>query len=177
MSALEQAREALKDMLSGWKYIRETHGDLYGVGWDRAQDKVERALAALDSAASAESVAFRVGNVYQRQDGTCVRLVRENYGIQGYETVEDEDGCNYYNRPGKNERGRCTGTAHDFSDPRNLVRLYASPPAAPSVRVPDFKDYEPGEDDNEYRQCRDGAFAAGWNACRAETLRLNGVKK
>lgn len=38
-------REALRDMLAGWKYIRSTHGDLYGVGWDRAQDKAEKALA------------------------------------------------------------------------------------------------------------------------------------
>ena len=37
--------EALEDMLSGWKYIRETHGDLYGVGWDRAQEKAEAAIA------------------------------------------------------------------------------------------------------------------------------------
>ena len=29
--------EALKDMLSGWKYIREVYGDLPGVEWDRAQ--------------------------------------------------------------------------------------------------------------------------------------------
>lgn len=36
--------EALEDMLSGWKYIRESHGDLYGVGWDRAQDKAEEAV-------------------------------------------------------------------------------------------------------------------------------------
>jgi hypothetical protein len=39
-------REALTDMLSGWRYIRETHGDLYGVGWDRAQEKAIAALAA-----------------------------------------------------------------------------------------------------------------------------------
>jgi hypothetical protein len=38
-------REALEDMLSGWKYIREVHGDLYGVGWDRAQEKAKAALA------------------------------------------------------------------------------------------------------------------------------------
>lgn len=37
-------REALQDMLSGWRYIRDTHGDLYGVGWDRAQTKAENAL-------------------------------------------------------------------------------------------------------------------------------------
>ena len=37
--------EALKDMRSGWKYIRATHGDLYGVGWDRSQEKAEAAIA------------------------------------------------------------------------------------------------------------------------------------
>lgn len=38
-------REALTDMLSGWRYIRQNHGDLYGVGWDRAEDKARAALA------------------------------------------------------------------------------------------------------------------------------------
>jgi regulator of replication initiation timing len=40
----DEAREALRDMLSGWRYIRKTHGDLYGVGWDRAQTKAEKVL-------------------------------------------------------------------------------------------------------------------------------------
>lgn len=35
---------ALKDMLAGWRYIRETHGDLYGVGWDRAEKAATNAL-------------------------------------------------------------------------------------------------------------------------------------
>lgn len=38
-------REALTDMLSGWRYIRATHGDLYGVGWDRAEENAVTALA------------------------------------------------------------------------------------------------------------------------------------
>ena len=37
-------RTALVDMLAGWRYIRQSHGDLYGVGWDRAQEKAEKAL-------------------------------------------------------------------------------------------------------------------------------------
>ncbi len=36
--------EALKDALSGWRYIRATHGDLYGVGWDRVEQKACAAL-------------------------------------------------------------------------------------------------------------------------------------
>lgn len=37
-------RPALADLLAGWRYIRQSHGDLYGVGWDRAQGKAEAAL-------------------------------------------------------------------------------------------------------------------------------------
>jgi hypothetical protein len=37
-------RAALADMLGGWRYIRQSHGDLYGVGWGRAQEKAEKAL-------------------------------------------------------------------------------------------------------------------------------------
>lgn len=39
--------EALKDMLSGWRYIRQdpAHRNIYGVGWDRAQEKAEAAIA------------------------------------------------------------------------------------------------------------------------------------
>ena len=44
------ALEALEDMYCGWKYIREVHGDLYGVGWDRAQGKAEDAIEALRQA-------------------------------------------------------------------------------------------------------------------------------
>jgi hypothetical protein len=55
MTSTEQLlREALEDLLNGWKYIRRTHGDLYGVGWDRAQSKGESALAALPAPAPAQ---------------------------------------------------------------------------------------------------------------------------
>lgn len=36
--------EALEDMLSGWRYIREQHGDLYGVGWDRCEQAARAAI-------------------------------------------------------------------------------------------------------------------------------------
>ena len=45
ISAAPELLEALKDMLSGWEYIRANHGDLYGVGWDRAQIKALAAIA------------------------------------------------------------------------------------------------------------------------------------
>ena len=44
----EQLQDALKDLLSGWRYIRQDpkHIDIYGVGWDRAQHGAEAAIAA-----------------------------------------------------------------------------------------------------------------------------------
>lgn len=45
IAAAPDLLEALQDMLSGWKYIREQHGDLYGIGWDRAQDKATAAIS------------------------------------------------------------------------------------------------------------------------------------
>lgn len=47
---IAQAREALEDMNNGWKYIRCSHGDLYGVGWDRAQYKADASISAIDEA-------------------------------------------------------------------------------------------------------------------------------
>lgn len=45
---IEQARVALEDMNNGWKYIRRAHGDLYGVGWDRAEGKADAALRKIE---------------------------------------------------------------------------------------------------------------------------------
>lgn len=35
---------ACEDALSGWQYIREFHGDLPGVGWDRVEDALTAAI-------------------------------------------------------------------------------------------------------------------------------------
>lgn len=37
---------ALTDALAGWRYIRATHGDLYGVGWDRVETRLAQAIKA-----------------------------------------------------------------------------------------------------------------------------------
>tara|TARA_R110000772_G_scaffold4094_2_gene14447 strand:- start:3222 stop:3428 length:207 start_codon:yes stop_codon:yes gene_type:complete len=44
LARVEAMEDALSDMLSGWRYIRQVHGDLSGVGWDRAEDKAREAL-------------------------------------------------------------------------------------------------------------------------------------
>ena len=41
-----QLEDALLDARSGMKYIRESHGDLYGVAFDRVEEK---AVIALDT--------------------------------------------------------------------------------------------------------------------------------
>ena len=48
--ALKLAEEALQDALSGWTYIQQSHGQLYGVGWERVDTKGNEALAAIREA-------------------------------------------------------------------------------------------------------------------------------
>ena len=45
-AVLQEAKAAMRDMLCGWKMIRDRGGEdkIYGIGWDRAQAKVEAAL-------------------------------------------------------------------------------------------------------------------------------------
>jgi hypothetical protein len=49
----------LCDALSGWRYIRDNHGDLYGVGWERVQRRLQAQIEAsaerLKSASSSRS--------------------------------------------------------------------------------------------------------------------------
>lgn len=47
---LAELVRAAEDMLSGWRYLRETHGYLPGVGWNRTEDKVSEALDKLNGA-------------------------------------------------------------------------------------------------------------------------------
>jgi hypothetical protein len=42
---VESLTAALSDMREGWRYIRQHHGDLYGVGWDRAEQAADAAMA------------------------------------------------------------------------------------------------------------------------------------
>lgn len=40
----DRLRAALTDMRGGWRYIRQQHGDLSGVGWDRCEASANTAL-------------------------------------------------------------------------------------------------------------------------------------
>jgi hypothetical protein len=46
IAAAPEMLEALEDILGGWRYIRQDplHKAIYGVGWDRAQEKAEAAI-------------------------------------------------------------------------------------------------------------------------------------
>lgn len=44
-AALRECVEAMEDALSGWRYIRDQHGDLYGVGWDRVEEALKDLIA------------------------------------------------------------------------------------------------------------------------------------
>ena len=41
-----QLEDALLDARSGMRYIREVHGNLYGVGFDRVEERAAKALDA-----------------------------------------------------------------------------------------------------------------------------------
>lgn len=41
---LAECKEALRDCASGLRYIADTYGKLYGVGWERALGKAKRAI-------------------------------------------------------------------------------------------------------------------------------------
>lgn len=45
IAAAPELLAALEDMLFEWRYILASHGDLYGVGWDRAQFAAESSIA------------------------------------------------------------------------------------------------------------------------------------
>lgn len=45
IAAAPELYEALADMLAGWRYIREEHGDFYGVGCNRCERLAQAALA------------------------------------------------------------------------------------------------------------------------------------
>jgi hypothetical protein len=44
IAAAPELLEALEDLLGGWGYIRQVHGDLYGVGSDQVEAKAESAI-------------------------------------------------------------------------------------------------------------------------------------
>lgn len=69
---------------------------------------------------------YVVGNQYFTQAGDLVRFVAVHNEGTSYECMEDEAGVNRYTR---RDFGRVTGSAHDYSDPRNTPPLYAAPPA------------------------------------------------
>ena len=45
LGEIERLRDALLDCASGLKYIRQQHGELYGVGFDRALGKADAILS------------------------------------------------------------------------------------------------------------------------------------
>ena len=59
---------------------------------------------------------FQVGQSYATQVGEIVRFVKVHNEGTYYETMEDERGVHRYTR---RDFGRVTGSAHDYSDPRN----------------------------------------------------------
>lgn len=66
-------------------------------------------------------VPYILGNQYFTQAGDLVRFVAVHNEGTSYECMEDENGVNRYT---KRDFGRVTGSAHDYTDPRNTPPLY-----------------------------------------------------
>lgn len=70
---------------------------------------------------------FQLWESYRTLAGDWVRIVEVSERHPGYETVRGDDfpgttlGWRYNRSTHNSDLGRCTGTAHDFSDPRNLI--------------------------------------------------------
>ncbi|AVX37785.1 hypothetical protein [Yersinia massiliensis] len=78
---------AARDMLSGWKAIRQNGGEseIYGIGWDRSQSAVESALntpattQAINEikAQGVEEQVSRLEGEYGELDDVCVMVFRD----------------------------------------------------------------------------------------------------
>jgi hypothetical protein len=81
------------------------------------------------AASEGRTMPFELGKSYQTQEGKTVTIVAVD-DTPGYECVQGDDpieegGGWRYNRAGP-DRGRVTGTAHDWSDPRDLIPARAA---------------------------------------------------
>lgn len=66
---------------------------------------------------------FEVGNTYKTQAGYEVTVLGRDDKHRSYECLICSDGKYRYDRSSHSvDAGRCTGTAHDYSCPDNLVR-------------------------------------------------------
>lgn len=65
---------------------------------------------------------FEVGAEYETQEGAKVRVLGRT-SLRGYECLVCDDGIYRYDREGNpTDAGRATGTAHDYSCPKNFKR-------------------------------------------------------
>jgi hypothetical protein len=79
---------------------------------------------------------FLLGNIYRTQAGDYVRFVKVHNEGTSYETMEDENGVNRYTHASRgSDIGRVTGSAHDYSEPRNTPPLYPAPTMTASDEV------------------------------------------
>jgi hypothetical protein len=86
------------------------------------EQKIDYAARARDSSMAP----FVLGRTYRTIAGDPVTIINLSI-LKGYECIQGDDispitgvGRWRYNRVG-NDLGRCTGSAHDFSSPNNLI--------------------------------------------------------
>lgn len=161
----EELIEALRDALAGWRYIRMCHGDLYGVGWDRVEDKATAALSRADRERQAgEAVAWLEdvklelraiinGRPVDAADKAKRALIWiENASLPAPQAVQA--GCGHCEKGGWCGRRDCENIAAAPSPDGKAEQAEAPNPLA---------DY--------HREQYEHAHA-GWEACKQECDRL-----
>jgi len=107
------------------------HGVKDGGFTDFRSEPVADAILALIPDEPAETIpevlefqSYVLNRDYKTQAGETVRFVTIANAGTSYETMADEQGVHRYTR---RDYGRCTGTAHDYSEPRNVPPVYRKP--------------------------------------------------
>lgn len=119
---LIEARDKLVEASS--PYIPSCAEDEQWCKWrDDLCNSISAALAEKVEPVACDYGIPMLGGTYETQSGDRVKMVAINNIGNPYETLVDESGVNRYSRR-LSDMGRCTGTAHDYSDPRNLKRPF-----------------------------------------------------
>lgn len=117
-----ELRVAISDA-AFWAFSSESNppeGEEYEEATRNSADRIAKAVLAAAQGPGSR-VPFVLGNQYQQQDGKWVRFVKVHNAGKSHETMEDENGVNRYTQ---RDFGRCTGSAHDYSDPLNTPPLF-----------------------------------------------------
>lgn len=90
--------------------------------WPAMRAELRRLIDAMEARFPGDGLLY-LGGTYETQGGERVTMVKINNAGTSYETLVDEHGVNRYSRRAS-DSGRATGSAHDYSEPKNIKRPF-----------------------------------------------------